>query len=367
MRISDWSSDVCSSDLIGLATADGVDVVVELTGSIEYAANVVLAGIGAGKHIVQMNAELDGTLGPILKMKADRAGVIYSFSNGDQPGVQMNLYRFVAGLGVTPRLCGNIKGLHDPYRNPTTQRGFAEKWGQKSAMVASFADGTKISFEQSVVANGTGFRVAKRGMLGPDFSNGDPGVPLIPIEETIHAFTEALEAAPTGLVDYVVGARPGPGVFVIGTHDDERQRHFLNLYKLGAGPYYCFYAPFHLCHFEVPNSIARAVLFDDAVLAPASSPVVGVVAVAKKNLNAGETIEEFGGHEAYGVAENYDVIESEGLLPMGLALGSTLRPEVHTSEEHTSELQSLMRISYAVFCLKKKQPTQTTIHKITMR
>src|SRR3546814_11758745 len=81
---------------------------------------------------------------------------------------------------------------------------------------------------------------------------------------------------------------------------------FLNLYKLGAGPYYCFYAPFHLCHFEVPNSIARAVLFDDAVLAPASSPVVGVVAVAKKNLNAGETIEEFGGHEAYGVAENYE-------------------------------------------------------------
>src|SRR3546814_16172321 len=90
-------------------------------------------------------------------------------------------------------------------------------------------------------------------MLGPDFSNGDPGAPLIPIEETIHAFTEALEAAPTGLVDYVVGARPGPGVFVIGTHDDERQRHFLNLYKLGAGSYYCFYAPFHLCHFEVPN------------------------------------------------------------------------------------------------------------------
>src|SRR3546814_6602618 len=42
----------------------------------------------------------------------------------------------------------------------------------------------------------------------------------------------------------------------------------------------------------------------------------------------GETIEEFGGHEAYGVAENYDVIESEGLLPMGLALGATLRHSV---------------------------------------
>jgi len=85
---------------------------------------------------------------------------------GDEPGVQMNLYRFVSGLGVKPVLCGNIKGLHDPYRNPTTQAAFAARWGQKAAMVASFADGTKISFEQAIVANGTGMKVAKRGMIG---------------------------------------------------------------------------------------------------------------------------------------------------------------------------------------------------------
>src|SRR3546814_6857978 len=34
------------------------------------------------------------------------------------------------------------------------------------------------------------------------------------------------------------------------------------------------------------------------------------------------------------------------------------------SEEHTSELQSLMRISYAVFCLKKKKTSATRIHSI---
>src|SRR3546814_9657196 len=34
------------------------------------------------------------------------------------------------------------------------------------------------------------------------------------------------------------------------------------------------------------------------------------------------------------------------------------------SEEHTSELQSLMRISYAVFCLKKKKQPKTNIHRI---
>ena len=55
-------------------------------------------------------------------------------------------------------MIGNIKGLQDPYRNPTTQKGFAEKWGQNPAMVTSFADGSKISFEQAIVANATGLR-----------------------------------------------------------------------------------------------------------------------------------------------------------------------------------------------------------------
>ena len=73
-------------------------------------------------------------------------------SHGDQPGVEMNLFRFVKSIGLTPLVCGNIKGLQDPYRNPTTQEGFAKQWGQDPYMVTSFADGTKISFEQAIVA-----------------------------------------------------------------------------------------------------------------------------------------------------------------------------------------------------------------------
>ena len=319
---------VATEDALALVAADGVDAVIEVTGSVDYGAEVVLAAITAGKHVVQMNAELDGTVGPILRAKADSAGVIYSFSDGDQPGVEMNLFRFVQGIGVQPRLCGNIKGLHDPKRNPTTQQQFAKRWGQKPEMVASFADGTKISFEQAIVANGTGFSVVKRGMIGPDFSGGDPTAPLVPLEETVSGFEAALTGCDTGLVDYVVGARPGPGVFVLGTCDDPRQQHYLALYKLGAGPYYCFYTPYHLCHFEVPTSVARAVLFGDAVLAPQAGPRVGVIAVAKKALRRGDRISQFGGYEAYGVAENYPVMEAEGLLPMGLAVGATLVRDV---------------------------------------
>ena len=317
-----------TEDALALARASGLDAIIEVTGSLDYAANVVLAAIESGKHVVQMNAELDGTVGPILKVKAQARGVVYTFSDGDQPGVQMNLFRFVAGLGCKPVLCGNIKGLHDPYRNPTTQRAFAEKWGQKPAMVASFADGTKISFEQAIVANGTGMKVARRGMLGPDFSGGNPGAPLLPLEETVSAFAAHLDGGGPGIVDYVVGARPGPGVFVLATHHDARQAHYLNLYKLGTGPYYCFYTPYHLCHFEVPTSVARAVLFDDAVLTPLAGPEVGVIAVAKKDLSAGELIDELGGYEVYGVAENIEAIRAEKLLPIGLAVGCRVRRAV---------------------------------------
>jgi predicted homoserine dehydrogenase-like protein len=103
--------------------------------------------------------------------------------------------------------------------------------------------------------------------------------------------------------------------------DHPMQRHYLNLYKLGEGPYYCFYRPYHLCHFEVPASVARAVLFNDATLAPAGGPQVGVVAVAKKDLAPGEMIEEFGGYHVYGVADNVDQIRHDRALPVGLSLG----------------------------------------------
>ena len=149
-----------TEDAMLLCQAEGIDVVIEVTGAVEFGAQVALKAIENGKHVVTMNAELDGTVGPILKVKADNAGVVISGADGDQPGVIMNLYRFVRGIGIKPVLCGNIKGLHDPYRNPTTQEGFARKWGQNPAMVTSFADGTKISFEQAIVANATGMRVA---------------------------------------------------------------------------------------------------------------------------------------------------------------------------------------------------------------
>ncbi|RUR84985.1 NAD(P)H-dependent oxidoreductase [Chlorogloeopsis fritschii PCC 9212] len=309
-----------TEDPLSLCRAEGIDALIEVTGAVEFGAHIIMEAITNRKHVIMMNAELDGTIGPILKVYADKAGVILSACDGDQPGVQMNLYRFVKSIGLTPLLCGNIKGLQDPYRNPTTQEAFAKRWGQKPHMVTSFADGTKISFEQAIVANATGMKVAKRGMLGYNF-NGH-------VDEMTNMYDVEQLKELGGIVDYVVGAKPGPGVFVFASHDDPKQRHYLNLYKLGEGPLYSFYTPYHLCHFEVPMSVARAVLFKDYVLSPLGAPVVDVVTTAKIDLKAGETLDGIGYYMTYGQCENSQIVQEQNLLPIGLAEGCRLKRDI---------------------------------------
>jgi predicted homoserine dehydrogenase-like protein len=315
-----------TENVTALCQAEGVDVVVEATGSFEFAASVGVETIQNKKHFVTVNAEMDGTVGPILKACADKAGVMYTNADGDQPGVVMNLYRSVKGMGLRPVMCGNIKGLQDAYRNPTTQEGFAKKWGIKAFMAASFADGTKISFEQGITANATGMRVAKRGMHGPSVKPGTP------IDETVSLFPVGDLLEGPGIVDYVIGAAPGPGVFVLATTEDAVLKHYLNRYKMGEGPLYCFYRPFHLCHIEVPSTIARAVLLNDATIAPLGAPTVEVISTAKINLEAGQTLDGLGGYTLYGQLENADVARAQKLLPFGVAEGCTVKRAIARDE-----------------------------------
>lgn len=303
-----------------LCRSEQIDVVCELTGDVEYAAHVVLEAFRHGKDVVLMNAEIDATIGPILQVYADRAGVILSACEGDEPGVQMNLFRWVEGLGLEPRVLGNVKGLQDPYRNPTTQQGFAEQWGQTPSMVTSFADGSKISFEQSIVANATGFTVLQRGMSRGIEYRGD----VMEIG-SIYDVDRLRELG--GVVDYVVGT-PLTKVYCLAEHTDPKQRHYLELYKLGKGPLYSFFIPYHLVHFEVPFAIARVALFRDPVARPLAGPVVEVCAVAKRDLQAGETLDGPGMYMTYGEAAAADEMSRRRYLPEGLVAGCTLRRDI---------------------------------------
>jgi predicted homoserine dehydrogenase-like protein len=311
---------VVTDDAFMLCRAEQIDVLVDLTGSVEFGARVVLEAAQNGKHIVLMNAELDATIGPILSVHAEKAGVILSACDGDEPGLQMNLVRWVQGLGLTPRVIGNVKGLQDPYRNPDTQRGFAEKWGQNPAMVTSFADGSKISFEQTIVANATGAKVLQRGMSrGVKFDGSPLELPSLYDVEEIRDLGS--------IIDYTVGPS-SVKVFVLAEHDDPKQRHYLSLYKLGEGPLYPFWIPYHMPSIETPNAIARVVLFGDNLAPPIDGPSVEVCAVAKRDLKAGETLDDYGMFMTYGEAANAEEMSERRLLPEGLVAGCRLLRDI---------------------------------------
>ncbi len=302
----------------------GLDVIVETTGTIEFAFKAITGAFENGIHVLSFNAELDSIFGPLLNKLAKDYGVRYSLGDGDQPGVIMNLYRHVRGFGLEPLVCGNIKGLEDHYRNPDTQKAFAKKWGISPEMATSFADGTKISFEQSCVANATGMRVAKRGMLGYHSDNH--------VDNLTHLFDIDNLREHGGIVDYIVGARPSPGVFVYAATEDPYSRKALCYMKMGEGPLYCFYHPYHLLFYEVPGSICRLVDFNDPVIVALNGLVVDVVAAAKTDLKKGETLDGIGGFKTYGLCENHDIVRDERLLPMALAMGSRLKRKVSRDE-----------------------------------
>jgi len=323
---ADGGRTAITTDPLLLCRSSRVDVIVEATGAVEFATRFVLEAFAHGKDVVLMNAELDATIGPILQVKAREHGVIMSACDGDEPGVQLNLVRWVRGLGLIPRVIGNVKGLQDPYRNPTTQKGFAERWGQNPAMVTSFADGTKISCEQSIVANATGFRVLRRGMSrGLEFRELPEKLPelYLPILDEIRELG--------GIIDYTVGTI-GTKVYVLAEHADPKQRHYLDLYHMGPGPLYAFWVPYHLVHFEVPNAIARVRIFRDELAPPLGGPVVEVCAVAKRDLLRGETLDEYGHYMTYGEAVNTDEMMRERYLPEGLVEGCVLRRDLGRDE-----------------------------------
>jgi len=285
---------VLATDPFVLTACKAIDVLIEVTGTVEPAAHVVLDAIHHRKHVVLVNAELDSLIGPILKAKADEAGVILTHTDGDEPGVAMTLLRYLRTLGLRVVAAGNIKGMVDHYRNPDTQRAFAEKHDQDVKKVTSFADSTKLSMEATVLANATGFHVGRRGMHGPACGYVREVANLLPADQMLQ----------TGLVDYALGAAPHTGAFVIIYEESALKKTQLAYYKLGDGPFFVFYTPFHLPHLQIASTIGRAALLRDATVAPIGGPVCEVAAVAKRDLKAGERLDGIGGFCTYGLVDN---------------------------------------------------------------
>ncbi len=286
-----------------------IDIIVEVTGSVDFGAGVVLDAISNGKPVVLVNAELDSLIGPILKHRADKAGVVITHTDGDEPGVAMTLVRYFQSVGMEPVAAGNIKGMVDYYRNPETQQAFAQQHDQDVRKVTSFADATKLSMETTVLANATGFGVARRGMIGPQCSYVRELADLLPAKAMLEG----------GIVDYSVGAAPHTGAFVVVHEENTYKQTQLAYYKIGSGPFYVFYTPYHLPHIQLPSTIARAFIHSDPTVSPLAGPSCEVVSVAKRDLRAGETIDGIGGYCVYGLIDNHFTARADNALPIALS------------------------------------------------
>jgi predicted homoserine dehydrogenase-like protein len=307
-----------TGDAVDLAHSETVDVVVEATGVTEVGARVAYEAIQEGKHIVMLNAETDATVGAVLARMARSAGVVYTGSAGDEPAAVMELYDFARSMGFEVVAVG--KGKNNPLDPSATPESVAEEAGRKKMnpkMLAAFVDGTKTMVEMATAANAIGFSPDVPGMHGPAET-----VPAR-LAEVFSLEKEGGILSSYSTVDYVRGV--APGVFVVVRSQEGAVRETLEYLGMGSGPNHVFYRPYHLTSLETPLSVARAFINNEAGIVSRERPSAEVVAVAKRDLDAGEKLGGIGGADYYGTV--YAVSEAEGMLPLGLAAGArTTRP-----------------------------------------
>ncbi|MHA1711252.1 MAG: Gfo/Idh/MocA family oxidoreductase [Candidatus Freyarchaeota archaeon] len=284
------------------------DVLVEATTSIFEAALLVQHALENKIHVILMNAEVDQLYGRLLAKKAEENGVILTSDAGDQHGVLLRLIDDVKSMGFEIVMAGNNKGFLNRYANSESIKEEAAKRRLTPKQCAAYTDGTKLAIEMALVANAVNLNLLQDGMVGPRTEN---------VYDALNVFDLEQARQVGGVVDYVLGAKPGGSVFVIGYSDDPEDRFYMNYYKMGEGPYYLFLRPYHLCHFETPIAIKRVMKYREPILIQ-KKRVLEVVAHAKMDLEPGTKLDGIGGYHLYGL------LEKPGNLPIGLSEGATL-------------------------------------------
>lgn len=302
---------VACEDFSVVNEASLIDVVVDSTGNTDAGAQIAMGAIINGKHIVMLNVETDVTIGHILKKHADSAGVIYTGSAGDEPGAVKEIYDFADVIGLEILVIGKGKNNKvDKDCNPETVYEEAIARGIAPKMLASFKDGTKTMVEMTCMSNATGFVPDVRGAHGA--------------KATLSNICDVLSLKQDGgilsnykTVEYIDGI--APGVFIIVTTQLPQIHHEIQYLKIGKGPHYCLFRPYHLCSLETPITAARAVIYHEpTIVALDGKPVSETITIAKRDLKAGEMIDGIGGYCVYGSFEKYETAKNENIVPIGI-------------------------------------------------
>lgn len=307
-----------------------VDAVIDATGSTRMAALVAMDAVDHKKHIVMMSVESDVTVGPILRRFAENAGVVYSLAAGDEPAAIVELYRFADSLGFEVVAAG--KGKNNPlniYSTPETEASKARERMMNPRMLCEFVDGSKTAIEMAAVSNATGLVPDKRGMHGARSSVDQLNSVFVPL-------ADGGVLNRRGVVDFAIGVHPG--VFVIVSTDNKHIMAGMKDRDMGPGPYYTLYRPFHLCSVEVPLTVCQAVFYGESSGHPGGRLVTECIAVSKRDLAAGETLDGIGEFCYRGSVELATIARDERLLPLGMAQGCRVTTDIPRDTAITYEM-----------------------------
>ena len=319
-----------TEDFESLATADGIDVVIDATGNPNTGALFALTAMKHGKHVVMLNVEADITIGRYLKAEARRAGVIYTGAAGDEPAATVELIAFARCLGLDVVAAG--KGKNNPLRFDATPDAYQEEArarNMNARMLVEFVDGSKTMIEMTAIANATGLVPDKPGMHGPNAAIGDLADVLCPL-------THGGVLSKRGVVDYSIGKGVAPGVFCIVETQHPRVLERMVDLKVGKGPFFTLYRPFHLTSLETPLSAARAFLHRRPDIEPLDEPVAEAVAVAKRDLKPGDVLGRIGEYDYRGWAMTWKEAQRAGAMPIGLVEAAKVTKPVKKGDYLTS-------------------------------
>ena len=323
-----------------------VDCVVEGTGVPEVGAEVAFRCIQGGKHIIMLNVEADVVVGPILHQMASRAGVIYSVSSGDEPGLITELVDRWGGLGFEVVAVGKTPASLaklDFYATPDTVAADAKALNVNPHFLVTFRDTTKTAIEMACISNATGLIPDVRGMHGPVagikdmarlFRLRDEGGILK--NRGVVDYARPLLLA-DGSVDFVHSVTPGVFVVVRATHPQiQEDLGYWNVER--TGEYFTFYTPYHLVTNEIPLSIVWAVEDREPTVVPRHGLLTECIGAAKADLKAGTTLDGGGGYTVYSVADLACVAKREGCVPFGLLDKAKLIRDVKRDQIITQEM-----------------------------
>jgi predicted homoserine dehydrogenase-like protein len=320
-----------TEDLNALAAAGRIDVIIDATGNPNIGSLFALETMKNGKPIVMLNVEADITIGRFLKEEARKAGVVYTGAAGDEPAAALEIIGFARSLGMTVVAAG--KGKNNPLKfdaMPADYEKEAAARNMNARMLVEFVDGSKTAIEMTAIANATGLVPDVPGMHGPAATREELASVLCPREDggILHR---------KGVVDYSIGKGVAPGVFcIVETRHPRVLERMIDL-KVGKGPYFTIFRPYHLTSLEVPLSAARAVIHKRADLEPLKRPVAEAVAVAKRNLAAGDKLGMIGETDYRGFAVTWEDGRRRGLIPLGLAEKAKVVKPVKAGELLTYE------------------------------